>query len=72
MTMASPRPFDSGTPFRAMGAMGLGLGAFRGAAQSGSSGVQRTRREDNLIGTTIVVAKGPYRSAAACLSSGHS
>ena len=61
MTMASPRPFDNGSSFGGMGAMSLGLGAFRGATQSGSSGVQRTRREDNLIGTTIVVAKGPYR-----------
>ncbi|KAL3147827.1 hypothetical protein ABBQ32_002553 [Trebouxia sp. C0010 RCD-2024] len=60
-TMASPRPFDNGSSFGGMGAMSLGLGTFRGAAQSGSSGVQRTRREDNLIGTTIVVAKGPYR-----------
>ena len=60
MTMASPRPFDNGTPFRGMG--GMGMGAFRGVApQFGSSGVQRTRREDNLIGKTIVVAKGPYR-----------
>ena len=40
--------------------MGMGAGSFRGGA-AGSSGVQRTRREDNLIGKTIVVAKGPYR-----------
>ena len=46
--------------------MGMGVGAFRGTAQAGSSGVQRTRREDNLIGTTIVVAKGPYRSSFSC------
>ena len=62
MTMASPRPFDNGTPFRGMGGMGMGAGGSRGGApQFGSSGVQRTRREDNLIGKTIVVAKGPYR-----------
>lgn len=62
MVMASPRPLDNGTPF---GGMGMGVGSFRGGAagrgQPAYSGVQRTRREDNLIGKSLFVAKGPYR-----------
>lgn len=63
MTMASPRPLgDNGNPFQGMG---MGMGAFRGGmggrGQPGYSGVQRTRREDNLIGKSLFVAKGPYR-----------
>ncbi len=64
MVMASPRPLDSGAPF---GGMGMGMGSFRGGAggrgQPAYSGVQRTRREDNLIGKSLFVAKGPYRQA---------
>ena len=62
MVMASPRPLDNGTPF---GGMGMGMGSFRGGVagrgQPAYSGVQRTRREDNLIGKSLFVAKGPYR-----------
>ena len=43
----------------------MGMGSFRGGAggrgQPAYSGVQRTRREDNLIGKSLFVAKGPYR-----------
>jgi len=43
----------------------MGMGSFRGGAagrgQPTYSGVQRTRREDNLIGKSLFVAKGPYR-----------
>ena len=43
----------------------MGMGSFRGGAggrgQPAYSGVQHTRREDNLIGKSLFVAKGPYR-----------
>ncbi|KAA6417274.1 MAG: hypothetical protein FRX49_12763 [Trebouxia sp. A1-2] len=54
IVMASPRPLDNGTP---LGGMGMGMGSFRGGAagrgQPAYSGVQRTRREDNLIGKSL-------------------
>lgn len=63
MTMASPRPFDSGPSYR--GAAGV-MGGYKGAAAASRgptafSGAVKSRREDHLIGKSIHIAKGPYR-----------